>query len=75
MLYTMPDKKIILKEINKKTVTKYKASGALRTIWDEEFWRGASENFSKTGRLFALSTRRAELNQNEEISALDGDRQ
>ena len=82
----MSDKKIILKEIKKKKKNshktqskwerqKHKASGAMRTIWDKEFWRAASENFSKTGRLFALTRRRGELNQNEEISTPDGERQ
>ena len=35
-----------------------KQIGILRNIWDEEFWRRASEKFSKTGRLFALTGRR-----------------
>ena len=51
-----------------------KQVGVLRNIWDEEFWRGASEKFPKTGKLFALTVRRGEMNQNGEISLSDGDR-
>ena len=70
----MSDKKLLLKEIEKKTVTKHKASRVLRIIGDKKFWRGASENFSKTGRLFTLTGTRGESNQDGEISPSDGER-
>ena len=43
-------------------------------IWDEEFWRGASEKFSETGRLFAFTGTWGDMNQNWETSWLDGER-
>ena len=58
----MSDKKLLLKEIFKKNSHK------------EELRLGASEFFSKTGRLFALTGRRGELNQDGEISPSDGER-
>ena len=51
-----------------------KQVGVLGNIWDGEFWRGTSEKFSKTGRLFALTGRREEMNQNRETSPSDGER-
>ena len=51
-----------------------KQVGVLRKILGKEFWRGASKRFSKTGRLFALTGSREEVNQNAEISPLDGER-
>ena len=39
----------------------------LGIIRDKEFWREASEIFSKTERSFALTGRRGELNQNGEV--------
>ena len=46
----------------------------LQNIWNEELSRGASQKFSNTGRLFAMKGRREEMNHNEEISPLDGER-
>ena len=57
-----------------KAATKTKQVGVLQNIWDEEFWREASEKFSKTERLFALTGRREEMNKNGEISPSDGER-
>ena len=75
VFYSMSDKKLLSKETKKKkTVTKHKASGVLRIICDEEFWHWASEFFSKTGRLFALTGRWGELNQTGEISPSDSER-
>ena len=53
---------------------KTKQVGVLRNIWEKEFWWGASEKFSKTERLFALTGRRGEMNQNGEISLSDEER-
>ena len=58
---------------NKKTQHK-KQLVVLRNIWEEEFRRGASKRFSKTGKLFALTGRRGEINQNGEIFPLDRQR-
>ena len=66
----MSDKQLLLKEKSHKTESKWSVANYLR----REVWRGASENYSKTGRLFALTGRRGELNQNGEISPLDGER-
>ena len=46
----------------------------MRNTWDEEFWQGASEKFSETERLFVFIGRRAEMNQNGEISSSNGER-
>ena len=51
-----------------------KQVGILQNIWDEKFWRRASEKFWKTRRLFALTVRREEMNQNGDISLSDGER-
>ena len=51
-----------------------KQVGVLQNIQDEEFWRGVSETFSETERLFALTERREEINQNGQISPSDGER-
>ena len=48
-----------------------KQLGILQNIWDEKFWRGESGKFSKTKRLFALTGRQKEMNQNEETSLFD----
>ena len=40
----------------------------------EEFWWGASEKFSETWRLLAVTRRRGEMNQNGEISSSHGER-
>ena len=66
----MSDKQLLLKENSHKTQSKWSVANYLR----REPWRGACENYSKTGRLFALTGRRGELNQNGEISPLDGER-
>ena len=66
----MSDKQLLSKENSHKTESKWSVTNYLR----REVWRGASENYSKTGRLFALTGRRGELNQNGEISPLDGER-
>ena len=48
--------------------------GVLQNILDQEFWQGASEKVLKTGRLFALTGRWGEMNQNGEVSTSDGER-
>ena len=46
----------------KRKQSQKKASGVLRIIWNKEFWRRESENYSKAGRLFTLTERREEFN-------------
>ena len=46
----------------------------MRNIQDDEILLGASEKFSKTGRLFTFTGRQEKMNQNEEISQSDGER-
>ena len=52
-----------------------KQVGVLWNIWDEEIWREATENFSKTVTLFALTRGREEMNRIGDISPSDGERQ
>ena len=43
-------------------------------IREKEFWRVTSENYSRTERLFELTERWGEINENEGISSCDGKR-
>ena len=52
----MSDKQLLLKENSHKTQSKWSVANYLR----REPWRGASENYSKAGRLFALTGRRGD---------------
>ena len=47
--------------------------GVLQNISSEDFGRGASENLSKTGRLYTLKGRRVDINRNGEISRRTGE--
>ena len=71
LLCCTSDQKLFLKENSHKTHSKWSITNYLRQ--GVVFLRGVSENYSKTGRLFALTERLGELNQNGKIPSSDGE--
>ena len=74
ILYSMSDKKLLLKEYLKKNSHKTQSKWSIADYLRQGVWQGASEFVSKTRRLFALTGRRGELNQNGEISPFGEER-
>ena len=72
ILYSMSDKKLLLKEYLIKNSHKTQSKWSIANYLRRGVWQGASEFVSKI--CFALTGRLGELNQNGEISSLDEER-